>query len=569
MTGGIIQLVSKGVEDLFITNEPQITFFKILYRRHTTFSMEEIQQSFIHEPDFGKRVTCTLSKSGDLITNMTLVITLPAIPQIFNEDGSIDELTRIAWIRKIGYGIIKEIEIEIGGKSIDKHYGEWLNIWAELNERKDKGIDKMIGNIENLYTYTKEKQEYKLFIPLQFWFSRNMNLALPILCLQYNAVKVNLELEDFNKCYKISPTHSILMDNDVCNFKQDEYIVQEITNYIGNSTSIDENGSYKAIGQFTYFNNLTKRLYYTRISKNLFKTCDLSNITDEDLQELEKEKYKIVGLTTEYFAYPHIIKSTDTPSNDDKYSISHLYNPLLNIKIKECFLLINYIFLDEEERIRYYKSSHEFLIDQLIYCGENTIDGIYRNITLSLYNPIKYIIWTTQQNYLLELYNNDLFNYTNSYQYNDILYDKMIYENTLVEDTGLYINTYNIKNSGVLNENYNNKQTGGSLIKKSHILLNSNERMEEQTDMYYNNVQLLQHFNYCTQKGINIYSFSLVPSDFQPSGVCNMSKIDNVQISVLLDNVVNINNPVKFKSYGMAINVLRIAAGLGGLIFVN
>jgi hypothetical protein len=531
--------------------------------------MEEIQQSFIHEPDFGKRVTCTLSKSGDLITNMTLVITLPAIPQIFNEDGSIDELTRIAWIRKIGYGIIKEIEIEIGGKSIDKHYGEWLNIWAELNGKKNEEVDKMIGNVEELYKFTKDKQEYKIFIPLQFWFSRNINLSLPIICLQYNVVKVNLELEDFNKCYKVSPTHTILMDNNICNFKQDEYIIQEITNYTGNSNYVDINGTYKAYGQFTYFDKLTKTLYYTRISKNLFKTCDLTNITDSTLQEQEIEKYKITGLTTEYFAYPHIIQPTDTPTSDEQYSLSYQYNPLTNIKIKECFLLINYIFLDEDERIYYYKSAHEFLIEQLIYCGETTIDGVNRNITIGLYNPIKYIIWTTQQNYLLELYNNDLFNYTNSYQYNDILYDKTIYENVFTETYDNTIITYYLKNSGTLNINYNNKQTGQSLIQESCILLNSSKRMDEQTDIYFNNVQTLQYFNYPIQKGINIYSFSLHPSEFQPSGTCNMSKIDNIQISVKLDTLVNINNPVKFKCYGISNNILRIAAGLGGLMFVN
>lgn len=553
MPGGLIQLVAKGVEDLFLTDNPQITFFKIIYRRHTNFSIEEIPQTFVHTPDFGKKTTCVISKSGDLISNMVLVITLPQLPQIFNIDGSIDNLTRVAWIRKIGYGIIKEITIEIGGKLIDVQYGEWLNIWHELNESKEIGNDKMIGNIEELYNYSLNKPEYKLFIPLHFWFSQSISLSLPIICLQYNEIKINLELQDFNKCYKISPTHSILMSNDICNFIKDEYIVQKIDNY-------------EAVGQFSYYDNETNKLYYTRISKNLFKTCNLTNITNIDLQEEEIKKYEIKGLTSEYFADPFIIYPDDSEiTYEQTYSVSYAFNQLTNIKIKECFLLINYIFLDEDERIKYYKNAHEYLIEQLVYCGETTLDGVYRTAKVGLYNPVKYMIWTVQQNYLSELYNNDPFNYTNSYKYNDILYSKLLYDSSFIEDDIVY----NYKNNGTFNEKYNHKQNGKGLIKKSIILFNSNARMEEQTSIYYKNVQTYQHFKYLPQEGINVYSFALNPDNIQPSGSCNMSKIDNIQIQMTLDDIVTVDNPVKFKCYAIVHNMLMINAGLGGLMFVN
>src|SRR5579872_1248316 len=128
MPGGLIQLVAYGEEDLFLTSDPQITFFKILYRRHTNFSIEEIRQNFTHTPDFGKRLTCILSHAGDLISNTYLVVTLPSIPQFLNSDGSIDTITKFAWARKIGYALIKTIDVEIGGQLIDRQYGEWLSI---------------------------------------------------------------------------------------------------------------------------------------------------------------------------------------------------------------------------------------------------------------------------------------------------------------------------------------------------------------------------------------------------------------------------------------------------------
>src|SRR5438552_5436643 len=87
MTGGIIQLVAYGHEDLFLTRDPQITFFKVIYRRHTNFAREDIPQYFIHDPDFGKRTTCVISPEGDMVNRMALKITLPAIPKLTSSNS--------------------------------------------------------------------------------------------------------------------------------------------------------------------------------------------------------------------------------------------------------------------------------------------------------------------------------------------------------------------------------------------------------------------------------------------------------------------------------------------------
>ena len=130
--GGLIQLASKGEENLYLTDDPQITWFKIQYRRHTNFSIEEIQQNFIHQPDFGSKVFCNIgTKNGDLIHKIMLVIKLPDIPQFYNTDQTIDKITKFRWCRKIGYALVKQIDVAIGGKLIDRQYGEWLNIWTE------------------------------------------------------------------------------------------------------------------------------------------------------------------------------------------------------------------------------------------------------------------------------------------------------------------------------------------------------------------------------------------------------------------------------------------------------
>lgn len=503
MTGGLIQLVAYGEQDMFITHKPQITFFKMVYRRHTNFSIEQIPQVFTNTPNFGKRVTCILSKSGDLVGNIILSITLPSIPQIYNIDGSKDNLTKYAWIKKIGFGIIKEVEIEIGGQLIDRHYGEWINIWMELT-RKKENIDKMMGNIPELYSYTSTKNEYIINIPLQFWFCREYSMAIPILCLQYNDVKINLELSDASSCFRISPTHYIVISNDEVNFTEFEYIYQTI-------------GNYKAYGIFSHYDTLTKRLYYVKISANQFiPISDEEFNTDKysDAQRQEKQDtYAIHGHTSGYYAYTGINTGN---------AVAHTHNMPVNIRITKCILLVNYIFLDEAERKKFYRSNHEYMIDQLIYTGSTPIDGINRNIKVGIINPCKLIAWTVKLN------ENEAFNYTDDY----------IIEN------------------------------GASLVDTCAILFNGRPRMNTLKSDYYNYIQPLQHFDNPISTGINIYSFSLVHGA-QPSGSCNMSKIDNIQISMKLSSKITTTNIASFKCYGLTVNMFKIASGIGGVVFTS
>lgn len=518
-----MQLVAYGEQDMFLTKDPQITFFKVVYRRHTNFSIEQIPQTFTHKPNFGKRVSCIVSKSGDLLGNMFLAVVLPSIPQIFNTDGSIDKLTKFAWIRKIGFGIVKEIEVEIGGQMIDRHYGKWLNIWSELNGQKDADIDKSIGNVPDLYNYSSEKKEYILYIPLQFWFCRASGLALPIMCLQYNDVKINLELSDLSTCFTVSPTHYIKIQNDIVNYTPFEYITQTI-------------GDYSAVGIFSHFDMVTNRLYYTKISSSPFVAIndtqfyDTTVYTDEQRQEI-MDNYSITGKTSGYSACAYINTTTTSV-----VSVAYTYNTFKNIRIKDCFLLVNYIFLDDDERIKFYKATHEYLIEQLIYVGATVLDGVNRNVKIGLINPCKFMVWSAQLNYLLDKNVNDLFNYTDNYMYD---------------------------NNGKLSK------TNRGLIEMSTILFNGRSRMSTQDEMYYNCTQPMQYFKYSPNKGINVYSFGLLPEGNQPSGACNMSKIDNIQLNLKLSNKVSTTNTITFECYGMTSNIFKITSGIGGVVFTN
>ena len=117
MAGGLMQLVAYGAQDVYLTGNPQITFWKVVYRRHTNFAVESIEQVFNGTGDFGKKVVCQIQRNGDLITKMFLKVVLPALG------------AGLSWTPKVGHAMIKTAELNIGGTPIDKHYGDWMNVW--------------------------------------------------------------------------------------------------------------------------------------------------------------------------------------------------------------------------------------------------------------------------------------------------------------------------------------------------------------------------------------------------------------------------------------------------------
>ena len=148
MAGGLMQLVAYGAQDVYLTGNPQITFWKVTYRRHTNFAMESIEQTFNGQADFGRRVTCTISRNGDLAYRTYLQITLPEIGQSLNSSG--DVFAR--WLDFPGEQLVSQVEVEIGGQRIDRQYGDWMHIWNQLtlSKEQERGYFKMVGNTTQL-----------------------------------------------------------------------------------------------------------------------------------------------------------------------------------------------------------------------------------------------------------------------------------------------------------------------------------------------------------------------------------------------------------------------------------
>ena len=217
MGGGLMQLVAYGAQDIYLTGNPQITFFKVVYRRHTNFSMELIEQTLNGSIAASARLTATISRNGDLVHKM-YVNWNPSTTMLSTPSFSYPSFT-----------LLKEIEVEIGGQKIDKHYGHWLTAWHELTSPNTSCSFPMITNGSGVTTGgtkfataiprtdtnaelpvrpTQEQamglhckgvdvgtlEECSAWVPLQFWFNRNPGLALPLIALQYHEVKVIMEL---------------------------------------------------------------------------------------------------------------------------------------------------------------------------------------------------------------------------------------------------------------------------------------------------------------------------------------------------------------------------------------
>ena len=212
MGGGLLQLVAYGSQDIYLTGNPQITFFKAVYRRHTNFSIESIKQTFNGTVNFGEEVSVTLQRNADLVHKMYLQIKLPSVDISKTNSDSTTHSSAFRWLNWIGHVLLKEVEISIGGQKIDKHYGEWLHIWNELSQTPGRapGYAEMVGNVPKLTqiygsktttsTNPNPSGEFTLYIPLQFWFCRNPGMALPLIALQYNDIVLNFSFRTFNDC---------------------------------------------------------------------------------------------------------------------------------------------------------------------------------------------------------------------------------------------------------------------------------------------------------------------------------------------------------------------------------
>jgi hypothetical protein len=284
MGGALLELVALGKQDTHLVGNPQISFFKNVYKRHTNFSIKSIKNEFMDQGGFGLKNSCVIERKGDLLKNIYLEIELPVL-----STGS-----NISWINGIGNHIIDRVELLMGGEIIDTLYGEFLDIYSSLttSQSKQDGYYKMVGK-NSSYTNETQKNSLSLMVPLPFWFTKNIGYALPLVALQYTDIKLDIFLKHFSECWYSgndvtgSPTPSTVKISEIdlyCDFiyldtfertkyaKKDniEYLIEQIQ--INDKNIISSN--QESFNCELYFNHPIKELIWIYKS-NEMKTYNI------------------------------------------------------------------------------------------------------------------------------------------------------------------------------------------------------------------------------------------------------------------------------------------------------
>jgi hypothetical protein len=565
MGGGLMQLVAYGAQDVYLSGNPQITFWKVTYRRYTNFAMESIEQTFNGQADFGRRVTCTISRNGDLAYTTILQVTLPEINQSLNSAG-----VYARWLDFPGEQLIAQVEVEIGGQRIDRHYGDWMHIWNQLTmtATQESAYFSMVGNTTQL-TYITDPSfsaidgpcqssaprqicaprnalpETTLYIPLQFWFCKNPGLALPLIALQYHEVRINIDLRPIDECL---------------------WAVSNLSCYNAGSA---QSGSDGLKVSNAYNQSLVAASLYVNY---IFLDTDERRRMAQNPHEYLIEQLQFTG-----------DESVGSSSNKIKLNFNHPVKELIWVvqpdenvdycSSLECGSLLYralgaqpFNYTDAIDALP--NALHAFGGPQSVAAGgaagvnNSFIDasglfqaagamdssGVYFNQmwNISSAAPSSQSIGYDAPNFAVsQAVGRQTTNAVESY----------------VSDAGTFVLAQSALKLHCWGENP---------VVTAKLQLNGQDRFSEREGSYFDVVQPYYAHTRTPDSGINVYSFALRPEEHQPSGTCNFSRIDNATLQLVLSNAaVEGTKTAKVRVYATNYNVLRIMSGMGGLAYSN
>jgi len=542
MGGALMQLVAYGAQDVFLTGTPEITFWKVSYRRHTNFAMESIEQTFSGQADFGRRVTCTISRNGDLAYRTYLQVTLPEINQQMAASG---KGVYARWLDYIGEQLVAQVEVEIGGQRIDRQYGDWMHIWNQvtMSSEQQRGYFKLIGNTTQLTYITdptfadvagpcaasgapnqvcaprKALPETTLYIPLQFWFCRNPGLALPLIALQYHEVKINLDLRPIGECL---------------------WAVNTLGATAAGSQSVT----------VAYQQSLVAASLYVDY---IFLDTDERRKMAQNPHEYLIEQVQFTG-----------DESVGSSSNKIKLNFNH--------PVKELIWVVQ-----PDANVDYCSSldATQTLFRTLGAQPFNYTDSIdaLPNAIHAFGGPAE----TAGANSFINA--SGLFEMPGAVDANATVGSGWLngtagsVEYPFNPNAGVGLTTSGLSDAGtfVLAETALDMHCWGeNPVVTAKLQLNGQDRFSEREGSYFDVVQPYQHHTRAPDTGINVYSFALRPEEHQPSGSCNFSRIDNAVLQLVLSSpTVSGVATAKVRVYAVNYNVLRVMSGMAGVAYSN
>ena len=593
MAGGLIQLVAQGAQDAYLTANPQVTFFKKVFRRYTNFAVEPIENQFNGVADFGKKPEVTISRNADLVSRMYLKTTVKASVTTAAPGE------RWAWVQRLGLSMIKNVELQIGGQKIDKHYSQWMDIWHELSGDDDHGAswDEMTGNtafanqLKDNNTdpsHLDNERALDLFVPLYFWFNRSPGAALPLIALQYHEVKVLFEFREAEKCVNaaaalnvvsnlnpVMSSASLVVDyvyldsNERKRFAQlsHEYLIDQVQDEQapgGQSVAKDTTSATVRLN----FNHPCKALYWINpLTKwtdgsNYFLGTDIDSASRnfviryclDNLSTLGKgDTVRLIVAAGNITTLKHTSGAVTaapaaTTLNQKHNDYNKTVNALQGVSIVVSADTAATIQLDTDNKLTV---AHV----NTLYNGMSFSNGYLPISVLSKYIKDESASGSSTDKYDIA-YANTTDSATSGAVFNTV---SNPLSTTVLAQGVTRVRLYGWNLTGA------NLDNSGQTIKTAKLKLNGNDRFEEQNAVYFNKVQPWQAHQNGPHDGVYVYSFALDLHDPQPSGSCNFSRIDNSQLELTM----NAQEASSINVYAMNHNVLRIVSGMGGLAYSN
>jgi hypothetical protein len=589
MGGGLMQLVAYGAQDVYLTGNPEITFFKVVYRRHTNFAIEMNEMNVDSggaRPD--SQCNVQILRNGDLATRMYLRVVTPQITAAsVTQNANPTKNGQIAWVRRLGHALIRNVKITIGGTEIDKHIGVWLDIWYELTHTvmQERGYEKMIGDVPELTTLTGPQStntsevllpSRTLYIPLQFWFCRNPGLALPLVALQYHDVRVQIDFESASKLFVSSGLGGINVNN--LSFQQVGLMVDYVF------LDSEERRRFAQVGheylieqvQFPSEETLTGAGSVTASSRvNQKVKLNFNHPCKEIVWALRCGAYNGSSLSsTGTSGRGHFLGYTNNSQRWDEavnYAAANVASGafLQGVVTAASGVFTNSLVSDATtstllpgESVVLNYSAGNFI---------TTASGKQINVSVVLKNtgalPLAtnpFTLWYTKSpivskdtsltnlldylagaNALLTI-NVGVTAWTGTTNYTiDSLVAVASGHQLSLREVSVPVEDYTdnrYKPSSASNpwdvavvqlNNYGLCLDGsGNPVAEGNIQLNAHNRFEVRQGSYFNYVQPYQHHTRTPADGINSYSFCLKPEDHQPTGTANLSRIDTTMLNM-------------------------------------
>ena len=514
MGGGLLQLVAYGAQDAYITGNPHITFWKVLYKRHTNFAMEAFRVNFTGSPTYGQRVVAVVNRNADLMYKTYLEVQLP-------DTYTNSVKWTAAWERRLGYQLLKKIEVEIGGQIIDTHYGEWLFLWENLTTDFDTSVkmDSMLGGFLGGTETTAVScggRPAILYIPLQFWFCRNPGLALPLIALQYHEVRINVTL---------SPATDLVSKGDQASVSAAAALLPQLKDM---ALYIDY--IYLDVDERRRFAQQSHEYLIDQLQYGLQQTITTASARiDLTLNHPVKELVWV-------FQDARKTDCGSTLTANMGFTQPFSYDDIVN----RCRLQIN-----GQDRFDERYGDYFWKVQP------------YQHHTGGAFWPMRSQVIAQSVTTFTAVCDitGDLLNVTGTPSGSSIINEGALLTLANYLPPGVVIAAFGTGNG----------TTGTYQLSEPAIQNGTGQTVTFTVP----NVQYTPHEN-----PINVYSFALQPEEHQPSGTCNFSRIDTTTLvfdSVSANGIAKPTKttPFNFRIYAVNYNIFRVMSGMGGLAYSN